>query len=104
MQRVSMDACPACKHANPPSARYCSACGTALVMRCPACNTINTRTRRQCHHCRTSLHGDATEPTRVLLHARVSAVVTTEAQADELGARAVQALQAGGAASYLTAA
>jgi CheY-like chemotaxis protein len=56
MQRASMDVCPACKRANSASARYCSECGTALVMRCPACDTINTRTRQSCHHCQTTLH------------------------------------------------
>ena len=48
--------------------------------------------------------GDAAQPTRVLLRARGSAEVTTEAQADALGAQAVQALQAAGAAGYLPAA
>jgi CheY-like chemotaxis protein len=62
MQPVSMDDCPACKHANPPAARYCSDCGTALVMRCPACATVNTRTRQHCHHCHTALHAEHTEP------------------------------------------
>jgi len=47
--------------------------------------------------------GDAADPTRALLHTRVSATVGTETQAHELGERAVQQLQSAGAASYLSA-
>lgn len=52
-----MAACPACQQGNGPEARYCSACGTPLVMRCPACNAINARSRPACHHC----HGALTD-------------------------------------------
>ncbi len=48
--------------------------------------------------------GDAAQPTRALLHVRVSASVTTAAQAHDLGDRAVQQLHAAGAAGYLPAA
>jgi hydroxymethylbilane synthase len=48
--------------------------------------------------------GDATTPTRPLLRTQVSAAVTHEAEALALGARAVAALQAAGAAAYLPAA
>ena len=48
--------------------------------------------------------GDAHDQTRLLLRARVSAVVSTEGQAEELGARAVQELRSAGASGYLSAA
>jgi CheY-like chemotaxis protein len=41
---------------NAPEARYCSDCGTPLVMRCRSCASINARTRDVCHHCGTPLH------------------------------------------------
>jgi hydroxymethylbilane synthase len=47
--------------------------------------------------------GDADAPQRPLLHARTQAVVTTVAQAEALGAAAVQTLRDRGAASYLHA-
>lgn len=57
LEPLSMAACPACEQGNGPEARYCSACGTPLVMRCPACNAINARSRPACHHC----HGALTD-------------------------------------------
>jgi hydroxymethylbilane synthase len=48
--------------------------------------------------------GDAATPTRPLLRTQVSAAVTHEAEALALGARAVSALHAAGAAAYLPAA
>ena len=47
--------------------------------------------------------GDAEAPQRPLLHARTQALVTTVAQAEALGAAAVQTLRDRGAASYLHA-
>jgi len=55
MHRVSTALCPACDGANAASARYCSHCGTVLIMRCPACDAVNARTREHCHQCRTPL-------------------------------------------------
>lgn len=55
LEPLSMAACPACEQGNGPEARYCSACGTPLVMRCPACNAINARSRPACHHCHAAL-------------------------------------------------
>jgi len=50
-----MASCPACERVNPLDAKYCSVCGSPLVMRCPACGAINVRTRSACHHCRAAL-------------------------------------------------
>lgn len=55
-----MSQCPACQQEHGPQARFCSACGTPLVMRCPACDVINARTRDACHHCQAALHGPTT--------------------------------------------
>jgi CheY-like chemotaxis protein len=57
MQRLSMATCPACERVNAPHAKFCSACGTPLVMRCPSCNAINVRSREACHHCGKALAG-----------------------------------------------
>jgi len=57
-----MAACPACEHTNGPEARFCSACGTPLVMRCPDCNAINARSREACHHCHAALSGPGLAP------------------------------------------
>ena len=52
-----MALCPACEHVNPQDAKFCSACGSPLVMRCPACSGINVRTRQACHRCGAALAG-----------------------------------------------
>lgn len=59
MHRVSTALCPACDGANAASARYCSHCGTVLIMRCPACDAVNARTREHCHLCAASLRPTA---------------------------------------------
>lgn len=50
-----MASCPACEQVNAPEAKFCSACGSPLVMRCPACRGINVRTRLACHRCGAAL-------------------------------------------------
>lgn len=63
MQRLSMSQCPACHRPNPAASRYCSDCGTALVMRCPHCEAINARTRDACHQCHQSLRATTPQDT-----------------------------------------
>jgi class 3 adenylate cyclase/tetratricopeptide (TPR) repeat protein len=43
--------CPQCGHENPPGARFCNACGTALASVCPACGQSNAPGSRFCSAC-----------------------------------------------------
>jgi len=43
--------CPSCGAANPPEARFCMQCGTALSLRCPACGTELPAGARFCFAC-----------------------------------------------------
>lgn len=45
--------CPRCRHANPPQARFCGACGEALQAdrSCPACGAPNAASNRFCYAC-----------------------------------------------------
>jgi CheY-like chemotaxis protein len=54
-EHLSTHECPACAQAQSPLARYCSECGTPLIMRCPGCVAINVRTRAVCQRCGTRL-------------------------------------------------
>ena len=44
-------ACPQCRHANLPTAKFCSNCGTRLELACPACGHGNAPTSRFCEDC-----------------------------------------------------
>jgi class 3 adenylate cyclase/tetratricopeptide (TPR) repeat protein len=44
-------ACPQCQHANPPTAKFCSNCGTRLELACPACGHVNVPGGRFCNDC-----------------------------------------------------
>jgi hypothetical protein len=68
MHRLSMSQCPACERPNDPQARFCSACGTPLVMRCPHCDAINARTRERCHRCRQALRTAPAEAAVLPVH------------------------------------
>jgi class 3 adenylate cyclase/tetratricopeptide (TPR) repeat protein len=52
-------ACPQCRHANLPTAKFCSNCGTRLELACPACGHGNAPTSRFCEDC-----GGVLDPTR----------------------------------------
>jgi class 3 adenylate cyclase/tetratricopeptide (TPR) repeat protein len=43
--------CPQCRHANLPTAKFCSNCGTRLELLCPACGHGNAPTSRFCENC-----------------------------------------------------
>jgi class 3 adenylate cyclase/tetratricopeptide (TPR) repeat protein len=43
--------CPQCEHENPPGARFCNACGTALAVVCRACGRTNAPGSRFCSAC-----------------------------------------------------
>jgi len=43
--------CPQCEHENPPGARFCNACGTALPAVCRACGQLNAPGSRFCSAC-----------------------------------------------------
>src|SRR5262245_53916964 len=49
--------CPRCREANPPSAKFCSSCGTRLESACPACGHANSPGSRFCNECGASLTG-----------------------------------------------
>lgn len=56
--------CGKCETANPPEARFCMSCGTALERSCPQCGTQAPPGARFCMSCGASLEGAATaEPT-----------------------------------------
>ena len=44
-------ACPQCRHANLPTAKFCSNCGTRLELACPACGHGNAPASRFCEDC-----------------------------------------------------
>jgi hypothetical protein len=44
--------CPHCEHVNPPSSKYCTACGVRLhALLCPQCGAINDATAPHCRKC-----------------------------------------------------
>ena len=58
--------CPQCEHENPPGARFCNACGTALAVVCRACGQTNAPGSRFCSACGQPLgsHEPAPHPAR----------------------------------------
>ena len=52
---ASLVACARCRHASPPDARFCGACGAALEARCAACEATNPPGNRFCHRCGAAL-------------------------------------------------
>jgi ribosomal protein L40E len=48
--------CPLCEHVNPPDAKFCNACGTAIdLIPCPSCGAVNDPTATSCHQCAAAL-------------------------------------------------
>ena len=43
--------CPTCKSPNQPGGRFCTACGSQLVLTCSACGFANTPSDRFCGGC-----------------------------------------------------
>jgi class 3 adenylate cyclase len=43
--------CPACRHANRETARFCESCGVRLEARCPACGSVTRAAARFCDTC-----------------------------------------------------
>jgi class 3 adenylate cyclase/tetratricopeptide (TPR) repeat protein len=54
--------CPQCQEANPPGARFCSACGVGLPAVCPACGHGNAPGSRFCNECGQALSPGAPAP------------------------------------------
>jgi len=52
--------CPTCKSENPPGGRFCTACGSQLVLACSACGFANTPKARFCGGCGNALAAPAT--------------------------------------------
>jgi len=53
-------ACPLCEHVNPPDAKFCNACGTAIdLVPCPSCGAVNDPTATSCHQCAAALPQNA---------------------------------------------
>ena len=52
-----MDTCSACAAENRAGARFCSQCGTALVLRCASCGAANEPGDRFCGQCGVPLNG-----------------------------------------------
>jgi hypothetical protein len=52
--------CPLCEHVNPPGAKFCNACGTAIdLVPCPSCGAVNDPTAKSCHQCAAALPENA---------------------------------------------
>ena len=47
--------CPNCDSQNSEAAKFCGACGTALLVHCPACRAPNRTTAKFCNECGASL-------------------------------------------------
>ncbi|HET6947581.1 MAG TPA: adenylate/guanylate cyclase domain-containing protein [bacterium] len=58
--------CIQCGQENPPEARFCMRCGTALSRRCPNCGTANTLAAQFCLRCGAPLAGTSATERRVL--------------------------------------
>ncbi|MGH7278283.1 MAG: zinc ribbon domain-containing protein, partial [Candidatus Rokuibacteriota bacterium] len=43
--------CPHCRHPNPPTAKFCSGCGSPLEIACGACGCRNAPGSRFCNEC-----------------------------------------------------
>ena len=54
--------CPQCQHENPPGARFCNACGSALTGVCSACGQTNAPGSRFCSNCGQRLPSVETAP------------------------------------------
>src|SRR3712207_5191879 len=54
--------CSRCKTEHPDDARFCSHCGTALVIACARCDHLNPPSSRFCSQCGTPLVAPAQEP------------------------------------------
>jgi class 3 adenylate cyclase/tetratricopeptide (TPR) repeat protein len=54
--------CPQCRSPNPPTARFCSHCGTALEVACPSCGHGNAPGSRFCNRCGEALRPAPTGP------------------------------------------
>jgi ribosomal protein L40E len=53
-------ACPLCEQVNPPDAKFCNACGTAIDLApCPNCGAVNDPTATSCHQCAAPLPREA---------------------------------------------
>ncbi|PQO36878.1 hypothetical protein C5Y96_06860 [Blastopirellula marina] len=52
-------ACRKCSTHNPPSRRFCSACGDALFLACPECGGMNTVHEKFCGQCGVNLQASA---------------------------------------------
>src|SRR4029450_9557196 len=51
--------CPSCGAENPPRAKFCMACGSALAPTCPACGAENPPGAKFCIECGESLEAPA---------------------------------------------
>ncbi len=58
--------CVQCGQENPPEARFCMRCGTALTRRCPNCGTANTLGVQFCLRCGAPLAGTSATERRVV--------------------------------------
>ncbi len=47
--------CGTCRHANQPTAKFCSECGTALALGCPSCGKVAAPAAKFCDACGASL-------------------------------------------------
>jgi class 3 adenylate cyclase/tetratricopeptide (TPR) repeat protein len=54
--------CPQCGSPNPPTARFCSHCGTGLTVPCPSCGHGNAAGSRFCNRCGEALGAAPTRP------------------------------------------
>ena len=55
--RGTVASCPNCTTENPPAAKFCEGCGSALARRCPSCGAAPSPSARFCPECGTALAG-----------------------------------------------
>ena len=73
--------CPQCQHDNRESAKFCEACGTALVLPCPTCGTQPRPGAAFCDACGTRLREPLPAPSTARQHHRVTGTGTTRGAA-----------------------
>ncbi len=61
---MTKNLCPSCERSNASTAKFCNACGTALLLRCPHCAVRNEASRSTCAACGGTLQAAPTRPRR----------------------------------------
>jgi CheY-like chemotaxis protein len=85
---MTKNLCPSCERPNASSAKFCSACGTALLIRCPHCAVVNEAARSTCAACGDTLQAAATRSRQVRAESAARSRRSPAPAARKLGAKA----------------